>query len=340
MAVSILAGELAGFVVETFLVGAYYAVFFLGLHAIFSERFRRGSVWIMLRSPINLSYFVIFACVTANWIIDVVKLFDAFLYKEDKEPLLVYAVASNGNRIAQTMVYLTEIFCADAILVYRLLHIYKRSLAIIALPVCTITVTLGETTALTEPRLDDSSRAVASSLEIRGFTSGKEASGASVWLDSPNGKWVVIGFMATFVTNVYCTSLIALRVWKSHAATRQMKTVRQSSASRIVQVIVESAAIYSACIIFVTVAYCAQSYLYVTAFEAAYPIAGMVFSSIIIRIRLFGRADTATTVASEHFAPAAHQLQPISVAIRRDEISAESDNQTSSSFTKVNVDNV
>ena len=83
MAISFLSAELVGFVVETvfigmcaichwhsyshddaFYPGAYFAVFLLGLHALFAKRFRHGTVGNMLWSPLNLSYFLIFVCVT------------------------------------------------------------------------------------------------------------------------------------------------------------------------------------------------------------------------------------------------------------------------------------
>ena len=87
MAISVLSAELAGFVIETLLIGtyfvvcpiistlklidcsfrtgAYFVVFFLGLHAVFGQRFRHNSVGSALRSPISLSYFLSFACVLA-----------------------------------------------------------------------------------------------------------------------------------------------------------------------------------------------------------------------------------------------------------------------------------
>ena len=77
-----------------------------------------------------------------------------------------------------------------------------------------------------------------------------------------------------------------------------------------------------------------------------YPTAGLVFSAIIVRIRLFGMSikpfvgapmnPTPQVKGRHHFAPAVHQLQPIAVNIRRDEIGTDRDcdNQTTTTFSK------
>ena len=110
------------------------------------------------------------------------------------------------------------------------------------------------------------------------------------------------------------------------------------------------------------VSYCAHSYFYVIAFDAVgapvlsvylwyvtdcspqtYPTAGLVFAAIIVRIRLFGMsikpfvgAPINPAKGRHHFAPAVHQLQPIAVNIRRDEIGTDRDcdNQTTTTFSK------
>ena len=119
--------------------GAYYAVFFLRLHAVFGQRFRDNSIWSVLRSPINLAYFISFACVTAvsdhdfivlcqtqssqNWVIDLVRISNAFLHHDDEEPLQFYATSlDTGVLIGSFALYLVEILCVDSILVSNWTH--------------------------------------------------------------------------------------------------------------------------------------------------------------------------------------------------------------------------
>ena len=62
-----------------------------------------------------------------HWVIDISRLFDAFIYGDDGSPLFVYANISDGKMISKTVLYLLEVLCADSILVRQHGYLYPRS---------------------------------------------------------------------------------------------------------------------------------------------------------------------------------------------------------------------
>ncbi|KAJ8456581.1 hypothetical protein ONZ45_g6387 [Pleurotus djamor] len=127
--------QLAGLVMETLLFGAYLVVFVGSCYVIFSTLWMSGQ---SSPRPLNRAMicacFLLFASITAHWVIDVVRAFDAFIYGHNGDPLHFYGNLSDGKNIAKSALYNFECLVADFILVLRLYHVWGRNWKIALFP--------------------------------------------------------------------------------------------------------------------------------------------------------------------------------------------------------------
>jgi len=142
--------------------------------------------------------------------------------------------------------------------------------------------------------------------------------------------WIVSFFSLTLFTNFSSTSLIAGRIWWIHRKVLG-NVIKGGSLMPAVIVVIESGAIYSACLVILLSLYLSGSYAQYIALDAVTQVIGIVFSLIIIRVAL-GVSSTATTTAvsisildTENGGPAATnkgsrtapRVQPMSINIAR-----------------------
>ncbi|EIM87536.1 uncharacterized protein STEHIDRAFT_168254 [Stereum hirsutum FP-91666 SS1] len=278
--------ELGAIVVESLFMGAYLVTFAVSVHFLFFKRFRHhNSARSTPRSPMTIICLVLFLCIMAHWILDIIRLFDAFISKKS-DPVAFYSVLSDGKNVARSFLYNFETFCADSIMAYRLYHVWGRSLKICILPVLTTSMIaiagIGITVqfASIQPNIDV-------------FT-------------SECGRWITTLFSATLITNVYSSTLIAYRIWKSHTAVKQSKFGWSAAVPRAIHIVVESAAIYTACTLITFIAYLVESNIQYAAFDATSPVIGFVFCLIIVRVQV-----TKTTASRSDAETRAYPMQPI-----------------------------
>ncbi|KAJ7257783.1 hypothetical protein C8J57DRAFT_545190 [Mycena rebaudengoi] len=171
----------------------------------------------------------LFLVVTAHWTITIYQAFFAFIHlgtvaSEDR----FYADLSQPIYQAKAVCFLVAILLGDALVTYRLWIVWGRHRYIVVVPV------LG--------------------LVGSGVTAGGILYVLTQWQPILRGKpfynlskpWVASGFISSFLTNAYSTSLIAFRI-------RKFTRVNSGSESRlldILAILVESAALQTFWLVF------------------------------------------------------------------------------------------
>ncbi|KAF9460910.1 hypothetical protein BDZ94DRAFT_1311111 [Collybia nuda] len=185
--------------------------------------------------PIFLGTIFIYMCVTAHWIISVYRLFQAFkLFNGGKTPAALYGNLSQATNVAKTAFVLAAVLTGDAMLIYRLYIVWNFDKTVVALPMFTF---LGLTAC-----------AVGLTYQFSRFQPGMDV------FNSDAGRWIISDIVFTLwdSTNVYCTVMIAFRIWRVNVASRKFGGGSLTSVSAM---IVESAAIYAAWSVFFLAVY-------------------------------------------------------------------------------------
>ncbi|PPQ80728.1 hypothetical protein CVT25_001848 [Psilocybe cyanescens] len=100
--------------------------------------------------------------------------------------------------------------------------------------------------------------------------------------------WAIAFFTLTLFINIISTTLIAFRIWWIHRKTKTIVSGRSVLPAMVV--IVESGAIYSACLIILLSLYLSGSFT-----QYIVPDAGIVFSLVILRVALGISSETRKT---------------------------------------------
>ncbi|KAJ8503266.1 hypothetical protein ONZ45_g10993 [Pleurotus djamor] len=270
--VPLVPAELAGMVIETLLFGAYLVVFSGSCYVIFSAGFSGQ----FARGPLNLAMifacFMLFASIVAHWVIDVVRLFDAFIYGHRGSPLAFYAFLSDGKNVAKTALYILECLLADSIMVLRLYYVWGKNWKIALFPIsttCAFVVTgigICYQFAIIQP-------------------------GVQVFV-SDCGRWILSCFTLTLATNLYSTTLIAYKLWSTMHSLQTFKVSPNTRLRlpRVLHIVVESAAVYSACTLTTFICYIVQSNAQFPGLDSTSPVIGLVFCLIIVRVHLVGHS--------------------------------------------------
>ncbi|KIP02695.1 hypothetical protein PHLGIDRAFT_284279 [Phlebiopsis gigantea 11061_1 CR5-6] len=101
------------------------------------------------------------------------------------------------------------------------------------------------------------------------------------------------------VTNTYCTAFLSYKIWQSHRLVRHATPYfRSFSSSNVVAILIESAALYTACIIALFVAFARQSIWNYVITDLCPSIAGIAYCLIIIRFGMGGAFKSHTQLLS------------------------------------------
>ncbi|KAF9653987.1 hypothetical protein BDM02DRAFT_3107169 [Thelephora ganbajun] len=124
---------------------------------------------------------------------------------------------------------------------------------------------------------------------------------------APNGgyivdtRWIISFIAMTLSTNIFCTSLIAVKIWKINSFSSQFVG---HSLTPVMRVVIESGAIYSCTLTALLVCYLTKSWVQYLILDSVSPIVGCVFSMVIVRLGLgLCRPDGTTLHLQEHAAP-------------------------------------
>ncbi|KAF7353847.1 hypothetical protein MVEN_01070300 [Mycena venus] len=228
---------LATVVIETFFYGIYLVLFLTSIYLLFTAQTRglrrERSVWM---SPILCGGAVLFVAVTGHWILTIDRLFLAFV-TSGEDPLVFYADFSQTTQILQSAFLLVSLAIVDGLVVHRLWTVYAHNRYVMIFPALTL--------------LGLAASTIGVAIDFSQFKPGDNV------LQLANG-WIIADCAFTVFTNIYCTALIGLRLWRIQNV---LKPTRGPNFNSIIAIIVESAGLSTTWAIFFVITYAARSNL-------------------------------------------------------------------------------
>ncbi|KAJ7122100.1 hypothetical protein C8R44DRAFT_785690 [Mycena epipterygia] len=274
--------NLAGMAVAAFFYGIYFNLFLTSTYLLVKQS-KIGDP--LYRSTIFVLGCALFLVVTGNCAVITIRVFQAFLFFEDGTAALAFF--SNQGRhseppaeVAQNALFILSMLISDAMVIFRLWIVSRRSKVLITLPILTVV-----------------------GLTICGFLSVKDAAdGKSI----PRVVIITPTFVFTLVTNVYCTGAIFWKIWN---ITRHSAPIlaQGTNLQDFVFMLIESAAFYTAWALVYTVMHQINFEGQFVFIIALAPLAGIANSLIQVRMALGkaieppGSAVSAVSTAPLHF---------------------------------------
>ncbi|KAF8199351.1 hypothetical protein K438DRAFT_1966558 [Mycena galopus ATCC 62051] len=266
MALTLRTVNLATLVIGSFFYGLYCVLFFISLYLLVlrksihdssqpttSHRVHKRTSTIF-RSFLFTTAILLFVTVTCHWIIVVYRAFLAFGSEGNAD-----AFYSNNKHITFLLldIFLTVVtVLGDLPILYRLWIVWSKSKLVVVLPLCSMLLLIAGGAVSTHVI--------------------KESNG--VFSD----PWLTANTVCTLITNVYCTVLIAWKIWR----TTRMSISSDNKLRNFLTIVVESAAIYAFWVIMFVVLYEVKSSLQSFAIETGPAVIGIVNALILTRVGL------------------------------------------------------
>ncbi|KAF6748249.1 hypothetical protein DFP72DRAFT_579351 [Ephemerocybe angulata] len=253
---------LAAIAVESLLFGVFVVLSFTSLYLLFareklSDRPRNSKI-AALTTPLIFANVLISSTVTAHWVMSVVRLFQAFLGQgEGLSAKAYYDDRSRAEFLASLALAIFTLIVGDCVMIYRLRTVFNYNRSTTVFPLCCLFgfIACGIGTVF---QFSD--------------------------LSPGNGTFLAsIGTVFTFVTNVFCSSFIA---WKIYRVNKAASNYSGQSLASITGIIIESAALYTSWTIMFMAAYLASSNLAFLFIDTLPTITAISFMLINVRIGL------------------------------------------------------
>ncbi|KAJ7112680.1 hypothetical protein C8R44DRAFT_882436 [Mycena epipterygia] len=313
--ISLVAVSMATVVLESLLYGLLLVLFSTNLYLRITRYARsqefasRGEIW---WSPIVISNIAIFATGTAHWIITVERFFLAFLGSAG-DPLLFYLDESQPTSVVSTTLAGVAVLFGDAVIIHRLWLVWNWDLRVIFIPV------LSWLAALTG--------GIAAFAYF--FT---QSTPAFLTADGPS-SWVTVDWALTTLINIYCTTFIAWRIWRTSRATTE---VGDGLLMPVFVILIESAAIWTTWTIFFAATFLTGSTLQFIVRDLAPAIIGLVNLLIHLRVGLgWSRAEAPDTTGALMTSTAS--IFAVNLRTENNEYCLESVSQTGPTSSKPGV---
>ncbi|EKM60338.1 uncharacterized protein PHACADRAFT_189474 [Phanerochaete carnosa HHB-10118-sp] len=277
---------LLGLVLETLSYGMYIVLFLFSMYFLVGDgsRKRRGSRMAKSMLFIIIGNVILFATITAGWIIVNIRSFTGFIgHSGDSNWTLMYfASFSGGTTVAIVALYLVETAVADSIMVYRLWIVWQHKRSIMALPGCTYLATLvGGANVI---------------YRMRKLTPNEDFFESPCALTRYQHEYILLGIIVVQDLDSFGGYHLAIQVLN-------LTSVLQRS----VAVFVESALLLTTSSAVLAITYFTHSFALFPCMGIAAPLIGFAYCLIIVRFGLRGafKADS-PTLSSKKIPP----LQP------------------------------
>ncbi|KAJ7089982.1 hypothetical protein C8R44DRAFT_892164 [Mycena epipterygia] len=271
--ISPVAVSMATVVLESLLYGLLLVLFSTNLYLRITRYARpqefasRGGLW---WNPIVISNIAIFVNTTAHWIITVKRLFLAFLGSAG-DPVQFYLDLSQPTSVGSDTLVLVAVLIGDAVIIHRLWLVWNRDFRVIFVPV--LSWIGGLTGGIAVPYL---------------FMQSTSTPTNNRFLVAA-GTWLTANWAFTSLINIYGTTFIAWRIWKTSRATVQLEG---GFLMHVCVILIESAAIWTTWTIFFAVNFWTGSPLQFLAKDLTPCIIGLVNLLIHLRVGLgWSRAE-------------------------------------------------
>ncbi|KAF9531197.1 hypothetical protein CPB83DRAFT_761934 [Crepidotus variabilis] len=184
---------------------------------------------------------VLLVTITARWIVDVALTFSAFILPEEAYCVqtgtpnpaeITFLTLSDPKFVAGSAMYVSSTVLGDGFMIYRLWIVWGKN-KLIVIPPILLLLALATTGAVCTYLFDK----------------------ANTTIFAAAGSWITCSFVLTFLCNLYSTVLIALKIFLSGRKLRKTQTEIGLGLSKVTEILVESAALYSCCVIISLVTY-------------------------------------------------------------------------------------
>ncbi|KAH8829598.1 hypothetical protein DL96DRAFT_1065550 [Flagelloscypha sp. PMI_526] len=183
-----------------------------------SKTGRQGSLWL---HPLFVGGIILTVLVTAHWVLSLDRALAAAL---SESPTSFYRVHDPQGVILLALCWLSAMLC-DLMVMYRLWVIYSRTPKVMIFPFCTISVLL-----------------VTASFIFYELARLKPDEG----LYKPSlARWYIADGSFSFCTNVYCTILIAWKVWRTVPRVGQRGVAESRLLKTVLPIISQSTILYT-----------------------------------------------------------------------------------------------
>lgn len=262
--ISPVGAQLAGYAFESLLYGCFIMYYLQCIQCLLRGPQPKSQV--LVNRFMSTAASLLFLFISAHWIINTVRLGIAFVEYGSVErpgPLEHYLTRLGREDkdctvfIVQDTLWISEALVGDSILIYRLYSIWQSSWRVATFPFTLLFVELG-------------------------------AAVAAAILNSRTNTltvWTLIAFGLNVTINLYCTSLIIHRMWRSSAVLHKYDVVPTCKTRTVSKILIESAGIYAIANIAFLITFATNSNLQFFLTDPASPAIGLVFCAIIVRAR-------------------------------------------------------
>ncbi|KAF8884324.1 hypothetical protein BD779DRAFT_783985 [Infundibulicybe gibba] len=196
----------------------------------------------------------IFVTVTIHWILSIVRIFQAFIMTDGRNPSGVLDDLSQPTAILGVVMLMVLILARDLTAMYRVWVIFDYHKGSIVAPMMMLATLVGFVVAFVSQPVKN----------------------------AKNAAMLIGVFATTFGINIYCTALITCQMWRT-----QQSTLNRGLSPRfsfIIVAMIESLALSSAWGALILLSYKAMPGVFSLAFDVQSPVIGIAF--IIVQVRV------------------------------------------------------
>ncbi|KAG1886650.1 hypothetical protein F4604DRAFT_1917454 [Suillus subluteus] len=261
MTLTIPMAELIGVFVESLAYGIYLMVFNQCM-SVLRKRHSRPSDY-LVGTAVSL-----FILITAHLVVDILRNMQAFTADEAEPnyPSIYYGTFDTWQNILKSSLYVAVTLVSDAFILYRSFILWGRNYLIATFPFLLFIADIAIGVFWV-------------------YTLSLVVPGEDVFADALSVR-VKTFYSITLAMNVICTLLIAFKILKIQKVVAPFKKGNDDQISRLVPIIVESGAVYSALLVVMIGTYTSNSPAMFIILNSMSPIIGIVFSSVIVRVGL------------------------------------------------------
>ncbi|KIP02430.1 hypothetical protein PHLGIDRAFT_122470 [Phlebiopsis gigantea 11061_1 CR5-6] len=291
-----------GLVFELMLYGVFCVTFIMSMYFLMQKQSTR-------RTPVNkliaFSGILLFCLITAQTVIMTVSLFTPFAAKyADQDPSVVMTNANESYLpmiVALLALYFTELFISSFLMIYRVWIVFQRNWAVVGVPLLTLAASI-----------------ICEGLFIRQNDQRFEQ-------DFGGAQWFTIGLACDVFVNIYCTGLLAYKIWRSQQYMRNTTTyLRSFSSTSVVAILIESASLYSITTFALLITYATGAYGSYTVRQLHCAVPGIAYCLVIIRFGMGGAFKSSPQLSTFTIPSSAHSgsrrgndiaMQPVAVNV-------------------------
>ncbi|KAF9646495.1 hypothetical protein BDM02DRAFT_3188775 [Thelephora ganbajun] len=248
-----------GAFLQTLLVGTFVPLFILASYAQWKKVSRGRKIHLI--TAFTTVFFGL--TIIAHWILGMRRMMLASLYLPPDMSVDQYFLPPYGtDEIARRAIFQLQIVIGDSIMIYRMYHIYEKSLLACVIPSITTAGLLAIGCGVTN--------------QLRNLNTPAELKASD--------DLATACYCVTLFNSAFMSAAISLRLWKVHLETAVSINMKNSVILRVMKVLVEGAALWTLFVSINFFAFLSKSNLKYTFLDMTSPVVGISFCLIIVRL--------------------------------------------------------